>query len=635
MAFRDILKQNRQQGAGILSSMATAASASTRESMDIRNTLFKSGSLMNAIFPNVKGYQYKEKTSRLKTSPELNLSSDKLDAIAQSTSIAAKNSIVLPSMARDMFLMKQNIIKMVRLQGGTPTTKSGDWFSRQLARENAYESQFKKTPASKSPTPVKESSSGMGLFTTLALASAALMAFGGEIGKTIGAIGLVISALMGLKTVIGAILAAKGLATATAALPGRKGSAGPKIKMPGLLGMAGAAAGLAYLNSSVQTPNVSDGSESAGDLSSMSTTQKVVAGGIGAYGAYAGYKGVTSLKPLTEQTKMAVLDARTQSVSQLANSQPNTKWGKFLAFVARKSPKLWGKIGVKLAQAGALMAIPVVGWIGAAINLGFSLWTAWELYELWKEFTNTEDKETSSPTRVNQPQPDSSAPASSGGSSASPTPASQDGMALLNKVMDREGIKDPEVRNRIMNLAQAESSLNANARGPVLQSGMHKGDQAHGILQVMPKTAQEMGFSRDDIQDPEKAAAAGVRYFMKNYKDLGTLDAATVAHHAGPGKAREFLKTGSVSTRDLGTGLGTMDYLARVKGSSPQVPGSSIAASSTAVADGRMVSSSQPVVINSPQTVNNVSSGGGSGLASASSVFDTEFGKLLIERSIG
>jgi hypothetical protein len=635
MAFRDILKQNRQQGSGLLSSMAAAASSSTKESLDIRNTLFKSGSLMNAFFPNVKGYQYKEKTSRLKTSPELNLSSDKLDNIAQSTSIAAKNSIVLPSMARDMFLVKQNIIKMVKLQGGKPTTKSGDWFARQAARENQYESQFAKRAASTTPTPVggKQENSGMGLFTTLALISGALMLFGDEVGKTIGKIAMVGAALVGLKIVIGSILALKGLASLTG-VAGAAGAAGKgaksKIKMPGLMGTAATVLGLGYLNNFAGSSDESTG----GGAKSLTTTDKVVAGGVGALGAYSTYKGVQGLKTATGATKDAIMDAKTMSVSQLSKSQPETRWGKFLAFVAKKSPTLWGKIGLKLAQAGALAAIPIVGWIGAAINLGFGLWTAWELYELWKEFSGQEDASDTSPSKVGGAT--SNAPAaSSSASTSSPSPVSEDGLALLNKVMDQEGIKDPQIRNRIMNLAQVESSMNPNARGPVLQSGMHKGDQAHGLLQVMPKTAGDMGFSRDDIQNPEKAALAGVRYFMKNYKELGSLDAATVAHHAGPGKAREFLKTGSVSTKDQGTGLSTMNYLAKVSGS-PGVPGSAIAASSTAVADGRSAMAFQPpVIMNSPQTINNVSGGSGSGLSQASSVFDTEFGKLLIERSVG
>ena len=109
--------------------------------------------------------------------------------------------------------------------------------------------------------------------------------------------------------------------------------------------------------------------------------------------------------------------------------------------------------------------------------------------------------------------------------------------------------------------------MDPNAKGPVLQSGMHKGDQARGLLQIMPKTAPEVGFSAKDIEDPTKAATAGVKYFMKNLnKFKGNLDAATVAHHSGPVGAEKFLKTGSAGTVDLATGLSTDNYLAKVQG---------------------------------------------------------------------
>jgi hypothetical protein len=178
---------------------------------------------------------------------------------------------------------------------------------------------------------------------------------------------------------------------------------------------------------------------------------------------------------------------------------------------------------------------------------------------------------------------------------ASSSPTRTDGLSLLNSVMDREGITDQAIRDRITSLAQIESSMNPNARGPVLQRGMHRGDQAHGLLQIMPKTAPEVGFSKQDIKDPEKAAIAGVRYFMKNLnKFQGNLDAATVAHHSGPGGAQRWLTSGSAGTVDLATGLSTNDYLAKVQGqtemvaSGTRVSGTQIASASTAVDTSRM-----------------------------------------------
>ena len=77
----------------------------------------------------------------------------------------------------------------------------------------------------------------------------------------------------------------------------------------------------------------------------------------------------------------------------IASAAGSRTWRVFVVYVKRKAPSIFAKIGVKLAAAAGLAAIPVVGWIGAAVNIGFSLWTAWDLYQLWKEFSALSDVE--------------------------------------------------------------------------------------------------------------------------------------------------------------------------------------------------------------------------------------------------
>jgi len=141
------------------------------------------------------------------------------------------------------------------------------------------------------------------------------------------------------------------------------------------------------------------------------------------------------------------------------------------------------------------------------------------------------------------------------------------GADLLNKILDQEGITDKALRARIFALAQHESSLDPNKPGPLIKKGMHAGDRARGLLQIMPKTAPEVGFTRQQVEsDPEKAAIAGVKYFLKNYKRFGDFNAATVAHHAGPNSkaVKMFLATGSAGTsRDVNQS--TNDYLAAIQ----------------------------------------------------------------------
>jgi len=193
MAFKDLVKQQRQQGSGILSSVGSAAAGSARESLDIRNALFKSGSLLNTLFPNVKGFKAGEKSTKVKlSSTESSLSATKLDQIGENTKIAAKNSFVLPAMARDMNVMRQNIVKLVKLQGGTASTKADMFFMKAGEREAAYENRIgaSKQSTSTSPTKTEAPEKKGGIL--------------GMIGGMLGAMGFFNTLLKGLLVAIGA-----------------------------------------------------------------------------------------------------------------------------------------------------------------------------------------------------------------------------------------------------------------------------------------------------------------------------------------------------------------------------------------------------------------------------------------------
>ena len=79
-----------------------------------------------------------------------------------------------------------------------------------------------------------------------------------------------------------------------------------------------------------------------------------------------------------------------------------TRWGRFLIWLEKKSPRLFARIGVKLAAMAGLAAVPIAGWIGAIINAGFLIWDAYAVYELWTEFNNTSTEET---TKSTTPEP--------------------------------------------------------------------------------------------------------------------------------------------------------------------------------------------------------------------------------------
>lgn len=92
-----------------------------------------------------------------------------------------------------------------------------------------------------------------------------------------------------------------------------------------------------------------------------------------------------------------------------------------------------------------------------------------------------------------------------------------------------------------------ESRGNVNAMGPVITKGMHKGDQAMGSHQVMPKTALNPGFGirPADINDPKDVARVGSEYWSALiHRYNGDVEAAAIGYNAGPGNADAWLEAG-------------------------------------------------------------------------------------------
>jgi hypothetical protein len=159
-SFRDIVAERRKSGAGIGSSIGTAFTERAKEKLDPRNYLFSKGGMATALFPKLTGYRAKVGSEKIKR----NIDSDKisaepvvqrLDDLNMQFKIVSKNSMSLPLMARDMNVMRQNIVKLVKISGGTPSTKADAFFLNAGERERAYEAQFGRKSALNSPTSAK------------------------------------------------------------------------------------------------------------------------------------------------------------------------------------------------------------------------------------------------------------------------------------------------------------------------------------------------------------------------------------------------------------------------------------------------------------------------------------------------
>jgi len=185
---------------GIVGGAVSALSKRSREKMDIRNSLFSGSGLGSTIGTKIfgKGYSATRRTPSSATSPSLDgASNELLEKINKNSKIAAKNSVVFPAMARDMNLMRMNMQRLVRLAGGTPSTKSDMFFKRAGDREKQYNQQYGKASSSSS------SSGGGGLLSSLGSIGGSLLGGLGSIGGGLLSIGG--SILSGIGSLIGGV----------------------------------------------------------------------------------------------------------------------------------------------------------------------------------------------------------------------------------------------------------------------------------------------------------------------------------------------------------------------------------------------------------------------------------------------
>ena len=178
MAIREIAKR-LAKGGGIGESISGGVKAGLKQYSpgNIMKRAFSGDDLLSSF---IRGRFADKKPTRTKTTEV----DKKKDEAPVYISIIAKNSMSLPGMARDMNVLRQNIVKLVKLQGGATTKfggKADDFFMREDAREQALEDARK--DYDDSPTVVTDDDDKKSTSILGKMASLFKGFFGGKEGK--------------------------------------------------------------------------------------------------------------------------------------------------------------------------------------------------------------------------------------------------------------------------------------------------------------------------------------------------------------------------------------------------------------------------------------------------------------------
>ena len=184
--FADLVRAQRESGKGVIGSLSGAYNQKNMEKFDIRNKLINRSGVAAALFPGLKGYQAQPvsgKASPAMIGPGMGNSPTVLSSIAEDARISARNSMALPSIARNMG-------KMVKIWGGSPAK----YFENASEKENAKEAKFGKGGKSGGLGKGAAAAGGAGI---LGMLGGALGGIGSLLGSAVGGITSVAGSILG------------------------------------------------------------------------------------------------------------------------------------------------------------------------------------------------------------------------------------------------------------------------------------------------------------------------------------------------------------------------------------------------------------------------------------------------------
>jgi hypothetical protein len=648
----------------------------SKERLDPRNILFGGSGITSAIGQKIfgKGYSALNKSSSGKSLGDSGMQSQALNALIISSknqeaqlSIIAKNTMNSNAMARDMNVMRQNIMKLVTMGGGKASRGSDMFFKDAAARESAYESQFGKSGGSKSVSPVaisavpKKEDSG-GLLSTLVKAvgaiSVAILTLGTKLVTELGAV--IRSALETLGNVLKGALLGKGL------LGGGGGGPSGGIKPPSsngknLMMMGGAAGllGLAYYfkdeigafineqlkNAGVPNPsgsNVDPDAPRAGGINMGGVGTTAVEGALAGYTAYRGAKTIagmykapvpTAPSPMTKIPEGKPLTSYGSVGEKREMVKNKTMYEKVKAFFTKLSnnPKLMNVFKSKLlkrvgeaamlrvvAIGTSIAAAPMTFGLSLVFAVGGAIWAINDLIEIYKlifgegglyDEVMKEDVSKVSPVPIKESLSANEEIIPSGTS-----PSRVDNNELLSMIRGGEAGKmgyDAANKGKAGDMKGGIPGLSSLKVGEVMQLQADKKLFAAGAYQIIPDTLNDLMRGRYG-----KTGVSMNDTFDKTTQDkLGETLLNFALKNAGNDPIKQQLEISKIwaAVADPNTGLSRYGNVGNNKASiltaqiQPALPGSALEQASTAMASAMRESSSQPPVIafSAPQTINN------------------------------
>lgn len=137
----------------------------------------------------------------------------------------------------------------------------------------------------------------------------------------------------------------------------------------------------------------SDEDRTKGDVARDMAVNATAAGYFGVQAVKDGKKAKQTSAAVSRLQRMRAANPDALKNMKKVSSKLQKIWSRFLKFVLKRSPTLLARLGARGASMAGLAALPVAGWIAFAIQAGFTVSLAYELYGLWKEFNALSDEE--------------------------------------------------------------------------------------------------------------------------------------------------------------------------------------------------------------------------------------------------